>query len=456
MDTTELQARVQQLNHLVPSQKEWLERLLFQLAFNDSDQIYIVGGLGSGKSTLVMAIAELCSEHYNIALLSSNIGEAQVSDQLMQQWFGKPVQPDIPLETQLQAELSQLPLLLIVDDAERYTKALTEQLNSLPCQQFYFSIQSPTLSGLTLTLNRITELDAEHLLKHEGLNSIELNERLAQAGGNIRLLLLPSERHHELVAGTVGTVSKKLVYGVAALFVVLVLVYVFWPANTKIPKSKIQPVNQQSQQVIQKPITEQTISEPHTTPDMLATDKEPIATPSLQTEESLDAVVGESQNVTDANVAEQEVATLKAIETETNTDSLSDTSDQVADEHTSDAAANIDAVAEQQYLHDETQLLRLAKGQVAVQLAVLSSEAALQRFKRTYPQLATLSYQRNWQGKMQLVLLLAPFDDAQSAKAQMKQLPEALRATGPFVKALQAVQAEIRARPLSQQNSNPE
>ena len=101
-------------------------------------------------------------------------------------------------------------------------------------------------------------------------------------------------------------------------------------------------------------------------------------------------------------------------------------------------------------MHDEQQLLDMPKQQLAIQLAVLSSEAALRRFNRTYPQLASLSYQRNWQGKMQLVVVLAPFADSQAAKAAIKQLPDALRSAGPFVKTLQAVQVEIRARQHSQ------
>ena len=71
MDITDLQARLAQLDHLLPSQREWLDRLLFQLAFNDNQQINILGASGSGKSTLALAIAELLSGQYNIALLDS-------------------------------------------------------------------------------------------------------------------------------------------------------------------------------------------------------------------------------------------------------------------------------------------------------------------------------------------------------------------------------------------------
>ena len=104
------------------------------------------------------------------------------------------------------------------------------------------------------------------------------------------------------------------------------------------------------------------------------------------------------------------------------------------------------------FKYDETELLGMDKQQVALQLAVLSSDASLQRFNKAYPQLGSLVYQRNWQGKTQWVILLAPFSNAASANQQLAQLPEALRAGGPFVKRLQAVQTEINALRRNQQS----
>ena len=75
MDITDLQTRLAQLDHLLPSQREWLERLLFQLAFNDHQLISILGSAGSGKSTLALAIAELLSDQYNIALLDTSVSK---------------------------------------------------------------------------------------------------------------------------------------------------------------------------------------------------------------------------------------------------------------------------------------------------------------------------------------------------------------------------------------------
>ena len=101
MDITELQSRLTELEHLLPSQREWVERLLFQLAFNDVNYIEAVGAEGSGKSTLALALAELFSEQYNVALVSSATAMPELANQLMQQWFAVPAQADMGLQQQI-------------------------------------------------------------------------------------------------------------------------------------------------------------------------------------------------------------------------------------------------------------------------------------------------------------------------------------------------------------------
>ncbi len=59
---SELQQKLTQIKGLLPSQRQWLERLVFQLEFNPYQLIYMVGGPGTGKTTLTLAIAELLSE----------------------------------------------------------------------------------------------------------------------------------------------------------------------------------------------------------------------------------------------------------------------------------------------------------------------------------------------------------------------------------------------------------
>ena len=73
METSILQQKVAQQRHLLPSQQELLNRLLFQLAFNNFQNIGLVGAEGSGKSTLALAIAELFSEQANVALLIDSL-----------------------------------------------------------------------------------------------------------------------------------------------------------------------------------------------------------------------------------------------------------------------------------------------------------------------------------------------------------------------------------------------
>lgn len=56
-----LQQQLAASHYLLPSQRDLLSRLLFQLAFNDFNQLAVFGGCGSGKSTLCLALAELFS-----------------------------------------------------------------------------------------------------------------------------------------------------------------------------------------------------------------------------------------------------------------------------------------------------------------------------------------------------------------------------------------------------------
>jgi septal ring-binding cell division protein DamX len=461
MDTTELQARIPQMKHLLPSQQEWLERLLFQLAFNDQDRIYIVGTAGSGKSTVALAIAELFSEQYNIALLDASIEESQVGAQLMQQWFAQSVQPEVPLAQQVVVGDGQLPLMLLIDDADRYSAELIQQLETLPCMQFYFGLSGPANGALTLTLNRITPADAAQLLQHEALNSIALSERQASANGNIHQLLrpIPAELEYNVAPPLLSNLPITRFIAIAATALVLVmLAYFFWPAQDKPRRVTSQPVQPQVE-VVAAPAAV----------DAVTVSEEPEAAEALDNVEVAEVMV--DAQLEDSSVPEEAVSLDTQIEDNLIAEAvvkqtLSTVSHEIQnpiDKETENLPASdalpeepVSSAAEADYQYDENQLLNMPKQQVAVQLAVLSTKGALQRFKKTYPELATIAYQRNWRGKMQLVLLLAPFNDSAAAKVQLRQLPDALRATGPFIKALKAVHTEIKARQDSQHNSAPE
>ena len=445
MDITDLQARLAQLDHLLPSQREWLDRLLFQLAFNDNQQINILGASGSGKSTLALAIAELLSGQYNIALLDASVNTASVIQQLMQQWFGQPGDASIPITEQVALTEDQSPLAVIIDDAERFPPELIQQLSSLPSLVLCFSAQSLDAAGLTLTLNRITTDDAEQLLRHDALNSIEITERLARADGNMHQLLQPVEIEHrdettDVVAEKHTALKKPVLLASSIAVLLVLLVIVFWPSQRQ-PESPVRmPVERAPAPALPVELPDSEANIEHTAidstinPDTEQAEAEvsaettteqgsDLGTPALQ-----EPVVDTTQNQT----AGTAIASAETV-----------SSPEVPDTEGSDSTT---------FAYDEDTLLSLQKSEVAVQLAVLSSDAALARFKRAYPTLETLSYQRSWQGKMQLVLVLAPFDNASEAKAKMSELPAALRASGPFTKTIKAIQSEINARQLSLQS----
>jgi septal ring-binding cell division protein DamX len=448
MDTTELQTKLASLNHLAPSQHEWLQRLLFQLAFNDSTHIQATGAEGSGKSTLAMAVAELFSGQYNVAMLNPPVDDVKAQQQLMQQWFGSVWQAEMPLVAQIAGQSSSLPLLLIIDDAERFSATLLQQFAALPCILFCFSERKVAEEGLVLTLGQITAADAEYLLQHENLNSIELAQRLASADGNLHKLLqapldMPAADSADSKPQGFRLSTMQLVAAVAGLLIIALLAFMLWPQPQKkavrIPVSK--PVETLVQQAEQPVVTEIKAAETESVAQIMQpTSEELMATDTVEP----DSVLPDN-NAT--GIVETEIVESTAVQ-------------KAADAQISTPAAAPELVTEPEpvadYLFDEQQLLSIDKQQVALQLAVLSSDAALQRFKLAYPQLQTLTYQRSWQGKMQLVLLLAPFSDAAAAKAERDKLPEALRATGPFVKAMQSVQAEVKAQQRSRQNAGTE
>ncbi len=420
MDTTELQARLPQLTQLLPSQREWLERLLFQLAFNQHQSVRVIGADGSGKSMLALATAELFSEQYNVALLDSRTAEADVAAHLMQQWFSLGPEPGLSLAEQVSAATSVLPLLLIVDDADNFSAALLQQLHQLPCLLFCFAKDDTQEDDLSLVLNRLTAADAEQLLQHQQLNELDIARRLAEANGNMHVLLQPPPPDNAAAMAADDGAGWKRHIPLIAIAAVVIVALLFWLyAGTKDNTAEAQAVRTQTAAPVSAAV------EPPAAPVQLT---EAVAPP----DEAIQLV---------ADAAEEAVITPP----DSTPVASSDIHQPEAAPATEEPAAIDDApVAEYQY--DEAVLLQMDRQAYAVQLAVLSSDAAYQRFKLTYPAVPVLVYQRSWQGRSQLVLLVAAFTDKTDAKAQLSKLPEALRATGPFIKALQAIQTEINVR----------
>lgn len=447
MDITELQQRLTQLNHLLPSQREWLDRLLFQLAFNNHHQINVLGQAGGGKSTLALTVAELMSGHYNVALMDATVRETAVKEHLVQQWFGRSAQPQLSITDQIVVDEQQLPLVAVIDDAERFSSEFIQELGSLPCLVFCFSEQSLDGAALTLTLNPVTATDAAQLLQQEALNSIELAKRLANADGNLHLLLQPAmpeatslvQDTPDGVAPSVSAGKNKLYALLAGALVVILLAYFMWPSDDAETLPQRFPVQQPLQQTVvadEKPA------------DKEFAEVEEQA--SLADDESLVQAV---ETTTAAGTSNAEPASAADVLPEQIESEVIDGTQQAADslaDATVPSTALSDTADSQPYTYNEAELLAMQPEQLIVQLAVLSSDAALLRFKQTYPTLSTLAYQRNWQGKMQLVLILAPFESKNAARATLAGLPAALKASGPFTKTVKSVQSEINARKVSQ------
>lgn len=419
METTELQAKLSQFNHLLPSQHDLLERLLFQLAFNRFHHIRLAGYAGSGKSTLILAIAELFSEQMNVAILTLQGGPAQTEKQLMQQWFGLEYDELQPLTEQIAKQAQQTaPLLLLVDDFDMLSEDTQLLLQSLPVLLISSAEQSSADADLNLSVPVVSMLDAEQLLA-DNLNPLTLADRLVQADGNLHVLLNPPSQEDEPVAKPKPLSS--VVIGIACLIFLLLLgAVIFWPTD-----STDQPVTSIRQPAV-IPVAEKmpVQSEPEliVPPEEDVTEsEEPVAEP-VQPEVQI-PVIPEP-----VITAAEPFVTEKSSETPTPL--------------TQDKPASVEAAG---YKYDEASLLQMPDKQFAIQLGVFSRNVSLQRFVSQYPDLTVTRYQRRWQGQSQVVLLLAPFESKAAAQAKLAELPESLRAAGLFVKSLGAVHNEINA-----------
>ena len=446
MNINVLQAKLAEHEHLLSPQIDCLERLLFQLAFNSCSKVNITGALGSGKSTLALAVAELFSEQNNVALINASVEQSDIGSQLIQQWFAKPFNPVLSLKDQICAEISQLPLLLIVDDADRFPDDVLQTLKQLPCLLILFSEQPLSEAQLILTLNKVTLADAEKLLQSQGLNYIEVADKYAATNGNLSLLLAPKAK---LVApqpeiAPVRLPVNSLFYLVIAVVLAL-LAYLFWPETKQADNSPSLTTDEVSAQFVSSKVEDSTALQ-QTDDVSVSSDVEQIGLADTETEVSLDSRVIESENERVEQPINNNIETTVE-DDKSEVDSTVTESTTVNEEDKKTAGVTEHADPElAQFMLDESQLLNMQKQALAVQLAVLSSAEALARFKANYPTVAINSYLRNWQGKMQWVVILAPYDDTNKARAAIALLPESLKNSGPFVKTLQAVQAEIRAR----------
>lgn len=442
MDITVLQQKLSQQHHLLPSQQELLSRLLFQLAFNDFQNIGLAGAEGSGKSTLALALAELFSEQANVALLTAPLSESELEAQLLQHWFGQREAEPSLAQLMAQPIANALPLLLITDNFDQLSNGARQKLLQLDCLSFFMLAQPSTEMALNLSLNAPTLQDAGHILKDKLLDPLAVAERFAASAGNMHLL-------HTAVVKPEEQKSHNAVMWLLPVAIVLLLLtaLISWylpttdklPAPTATPLTELAPLptpeSVSSPELVNsaEPVVRDNSTE-------LATASEPVAISELseRPEPMTIAALAEAAGLIDTSELVAIPAVITAVEP------LVEPLPDAAPAVVSDSVKELTGAAAQ--LYNEQQLLNLQPEDKVLQLAVLSTEQALQRFVQAYPDTEIAVYQRSWQGQLQWVILTKDhYADLSSARQARSALAEPLRSAGPFIKPVVQVQQEIKA-----------
>lgn len=231
----DLQKKLATQQGLLPSQRQWLERLVFQLEFNPYQLIYLVGGPGSGKSTLALAVAELLSDEFNLALLTvePELSAGKIRQHLLEQWFGHGMVTDKTLLSLIGERESRQPLALILDQSEYLPEQLWTELAEIPCLVIATAEQADAHAELNLPLAAITMEDAGVLLQDSAFSTLTIAERLAQAQGNLHVLLNPQlatkpAKHQKATVQTASVAAPLWVFTVGMAVIVGVVVFWFW------------------------------------------------------------------------------------------------------------------------------------------------------------------------------------------------------------------------------------
>lgn len=439
-----LQQQLANSTYLLPSQRDLLSRLLFQLAFNDFTRLAIFGPEGSGKSTLALTLAELFSEceevPVNVALLQAPIAIDQLVAQLGQQWFANAHLATSVLERKITEESSSTEWILIIDNPEQLTTEQHEWLASLAVRTFMFASSAQQDVQLNLAIPTLTLADCEHLLQAEKLNPLLLAERFANCQGSLYQLLTKNVVKAPVSEKTAAAKTPLYSLAIGIMLVVLVLIFILKDQGDVSESVTVEPVAQLSNE-----------SEEHLPQVEKPTqfDLEPVLTEITELP-GVDKPV--ESGVDNALVMDEQqdpvVATIS-----TNEESKRDNSEIVvasAEEKKPQSIVPATPAQQEQLeeiiaIFDHTTLLAAPPKDVVVQLAVLSTENGLNLFRQNYPQLAFLVYQRSWQGKAQWIIVSKPFTNSELAKQYIKKLPKSLNSSGPFIKTVGAVQQEIQA-----------
>ena len=456
MKIRSLQQQLDQNSYLLPSQRDLLSRLLFQLAFNDFDRLAIVGAAGSGKSTLALVLAELFSEcqemSVNVALVQSPLSLQQLSKQLSQQWFATEQLDSESLLARCRTDNTS-EYVLLLDDADTLDLSCWALLEQLPARLFCFVPQPDPRFQLNLTIPALSLVDSQQLLQEQQLDPLALAERFALSQGNLHLLLqMPL-----IATKTSATRTKKVEaqsgafpwLAAVALIAVVAIAAVSWLGRK--PPTTLPPL----------PTS--------TAPDKAVTANTPQAELMPDTPEPLlsGAEMIEPEALALASVTAAEITDPGTLPIESNSDAIPE---QVAKEATTVAAETPVAAPEQVPVATKpaavvlpqpvratatttakpagsaaSALAALAATERLVQLAVLSDEAALKRFQQQYPGLQYHLYQRQQQGRQQWVLVAGPFKNNAAASAYIAQLPAKLRDAGPFIRTARSVQQDLAA-----------
>lgn len=231
---SDLQKKLKQMKGLLPSQQQWLERLVFQLEFNPYQLIHLVGGPGTGKSTLTLAIADLLSGDFNLALLKAEpeLTPVRVRQHLVESWFGFCKDASRTLLQLVGERQSEQPLALVLDQAEQLPLELWAELAELPCLVVAATLQPDPHAELNLPLPALTLEDATLLLQDQQLSTLSVADRLDIANGNMHILLQPAlakvKTSATVVTGKGSLVPPLLVFSGGMLVIAAVVGFWFW------------------------------------------------------------------------------------------------------------------------------------------------------------------------------------------------------------------------------------
>jgi septal ring-binding cell division protein DamX len=231
---SDLQKKLKQMKGLLPSQQQWLERLVFQLEFNPYQLIHLVGGPGTGKSTLTLAIADLLSGEFNLALLKAEpeLTTVRVRQHLVESWFGFCKDASRTMLQLVGERQSEQPLALVLDQAEQLPLELWAELAELPCLVVAATLQPDPHAELNLPVPGLTLEDATLLLQDQQLSTLSVADRLDIANGNMHILLQPAlakvKTPATVVTGKGSLVPPLLVFSTGMLLIAAVVGFWFW------------------------------------------------------------------------------------------------------------------------------------------------------------------------------------------------------------------------------------